>query len=153
MAVINLRNTGLIGVAEHAVTLLLASSRHLLRVVREAASQQWVPGVRQPALTDQHRYAYNWIVLDDVGTLYRKTVGIVGLDCVGRAVARWLHPLRVRLLDTQRHRLSSGDEGELAVRRRDLDDLPRENDFVTLHHRYQEGRLATTSGSAPVSSA
>jgi len=100
VAVIELTNRALIGVAEHAVTLILALSRHVLRVARETASQQWVPGVRQPALTDQHGYAYNWIGLDDFGTLYRKTVGIVGLGYVGRAVARRLQPFGVRLLHT-----------------------------------------------------
>ena len=100
MPVVDLPNTTLLGVAEHAVTLILALSRHLLQVARQTAHQQWVASCDEPIPTDQRQYTYNWIGLEDFGTLYRKTVGLVGLSYIGRAVAQRLRPFGVRLLQT-----------------------------------------------------
>ena len=137
--VVDLPNTALLGVAEHAVTLILALSRHLLQVARQTAHQQWVAGCDEPILTDQRRYTYNWIGLEDFGTFYHKTVGVVGMGYIGRAVAQRLRPFGVRLLYFKRHRLEQAEEARLGVEWRELDDLLRESDFVTLHHRFQEG--------------
>jgi phosphoglycerate dehydrogenase-like enzyme len=137
--VADLSNTGLVGVAEHAVTLMLALSRNLLWVARRTAAQQWAPGRDQPVLTDQRRYTYNWIGLEGSGCLYRKVVGIVGLGHIGRAVAARLRPFGVRLLYTDIVRLAPVEEARLGVCWRELDDLLRESDFVTLHHRFREG--------------
>jgi phosphoglycerate dehydrogenase-like enzyme len=43
------------------------------------------------------------------------------------------------LLYTQRHRLAPDEENALGLQWRELDELLRESDFVTLHHRFQEG--------------
>ena len=137
--VVDLPNTALVGVAEHTVMLIMALSRHLLRVARRTSAQEWLPDRRVPILTDQTRYTYNWIGLEDFGTLYRKTVGIVGMGKIGRAVAARLRPFGMRLRYTQRHRLDPADEARFGVEWRDLDDMLRESDVVTLHHRFQEG--------------
>ncbi|MCZ7567148.1 MAG: hypothetical protein M5U01_00925 [Ardenticatenaceae bacterium] len=137
--VVDLPNTALTGVAEHTVSLILALSRRLLWVARQTADRQWLPGRDQPILTDQRRYTYNWVGLEDFGTLYRKTVGIVGLGYIGRATAARLRPFGVRLLYTRRHRLAPDEEACLGVQWHELDDLLRESDFVSLHHRFQEG--------------
>jgi phosphoglycerate dehydrogenase-like enzyme len=137
--VVTYPNTAMSGVAELTVTLMLALSRQLLMVARKTKAQAWVAGRDTPILTDQQRYTYNWIGLDDFGTLYRKRVGIVGVGQIGRAVAARLRPFGVRLLYTQRHRLAPDEEAALGLQWRELDDLLRESDFVTLHHRLQEG--------------
>ena len=137
--IVDLPDPARVGVAEHTIMLLLALSRHLFWVARQTANQQWVPGRDQPILTDQDLYTYNWIGLEDFGTLYRKTVGIVGLGYVGRNVAKRLRNFGVRLLYTDLYRLEPAVEAHLGVQWRDLDDLLQESDFVTLHHRFQEG--------------
>ena len=45
----------------------------------------------------------------------------------------------MRLLYTQRHRLDPGAEVRLGVQWREVDALLGESDFVSLHHRFQEG--------------
>jgi phosphoglycerate dehydrogenase-like enzyme len=132
-------NTALIGVAEHTVALMLALKRRLAWVHARTRAQAWVPEKATPVLTDQTRYSYNWIGLDDFGTLYRQTVGLVGLGYIGRAVAARLRPFGVKLLYTQRNRLSKDEEQRLGVSYRDLDQLLSEADIVSLHHRFQDG--------------
>ena len=137
--VADLSNTGLIGVAEHAVTLMLTLSRRLFRVARQTAAQQWIAGRDQPILTDQRRYTYNWIGLEGSGCLYRRVVGIVGFGHIGRAVAARLRPFGVQLLYNDLNRLTPSEEARLGVRWRNLDSLLSESDFITLHHRFVEG--------------
>jgi phosphogluconate 2-dehydrogenase len=45
----------------------------------------------------------------------------------------------MRLLYTQRNRLDPATEARYGIQWRELDDLLRESDFVSLHHRFQEG--------------
>lgn len=137
--VIDLPNTALVGVAEHAVMLIMALSRHLFAVARQTNNQAWLPERSTPILTDQRKYTYNWIGLQDFGTLYGKTVGLVGMGLIGRATADRLAAFGMRLLYTQRRRLDAAIEQRYGVQWRELDDLLGESDFVTLHHRFQEG--------------
>jgi phosphoglycerate dehydrogenase-like enzyme len=135
--IVVLPNTALVGVAEHAVMLIMALSRHLSAVARATNERQWLPDRSEPILTDQQRYTYNWIGLEDFGTLYGKTVGLVGLGLIGRATAARLRPFGMRLLYTQRNRLDEATEARLGVQWRSLDALLAESDFVSLHHRFQ----------------
>ncbi len=139
MPVVDLPNTALVGVAEHTLLLMMALSRQLLAVTAATQAQQWLPERSTPILTDQRRYTYNWIGLQEFGVLYRKTLGIVGLGLIGRAVAQRARAFGMKVLYTQRTRLPAGDERALGVSWRTLDDLLAESDFVSLHHRFQEG--------------
>jgi phosphoglycerate dehydrogenase-like enzyme len=136
--IVELPNTALVGVAEHAVMLIMALSRHLFAVARVTSERQWLPDRNMPILTDQKLYTYNWIGLEDFGTLYGKTVGLVGLGLIGRATAARLRPFGMRLLYTQRNRLDEATEARLGVQWRSMDELLGESDFVSLHHRFQE---------------
>ncbi len=137
--VVDLPNTALTGVAEHAVMLIMALGHHLFWVARQTAQRRWLPDRSDPILTDQTKYTYNWIGLEDFGTLYRKTVGIVGLGRIGRAMVTRLQGFGMHILYTQRHRLDTWEESRMDVHWRKLDDLLRESDFVTLHLRFEEG--------------
>lgn len=137
--VVDLPNTALVGVAEHAILLMMALSRQLFDTVERTRRQAWLPERSTPILTDQRRYTYNWIGLEEFGVLYRKTLGLVGLGIIGRAMAVRARAFGMRLLYTQRHRLDPADEAALGVAWRSLDDLLRESDFVSLHHRFQDG--------------
>jgi glyoxylate reductase len=61
------------------------------------------------------------------------TLGIVGLGRIGHAVARRARGFEMRLLYMQREQLPAQEERELGLEYRDLDDLLREADVVTLH--------------------
>jgi glyoxylate reductase len=61
------------------------------------------------------------------------TLGIVGLGRIGKAVAHRARGFDMRLLYTKRERLSETEERELDVGYRDIEDLLREADIVTLH--------------------
>jgi glyoxylate reductase len=61
------------------------------------------------------------------------TLGIVGLGRIGKAVARRARGFEMRLLYTKRERLPTAEEHELGLDYRDLDDLLREADIVTVH--------------------
>jgi glyoxylate reductase len=61
------------------------------------------------------------------------TLGIVGLGRIGHAVARRARGFDMRLLYAQRERLPEAQEHDLAVEYRELDELLREADVVTLH--------------------
>jgi glyoxylate reductase len=61
------------------------------------------------------------------------TLGIVGLGRIGKAVARRARGFEMRLLYTKRERLPADEEHELGLDYRDLDDLLREADIVTVH--------------------
>jgi D-3-phosphoglycerate dehydrogenase len=137
--VVELSNTGLVGVAEHVVTLILALSRRLLYVARQSAQANWVAGKDQPLLTSQREYAYNWIGLESSGAIYNKKVGIIGFGHIGRAVAQRLRPFNTRLLYYDLIRFPKTLERKYGVEYRHFDDLLKESDFVTLHLRFQEG--------------
>jgi phosphoglycerate dehydrogenase-like enzyme len=137
--VIDLPNTALFGVAEQTILLMMALSRQLLDVTARTQAQAWLPERSAPILTDQRRYTYNWIGLQEFGVLYRKTLGIVGLGLIGRAVAQRARAFGMKLLYTQRTRLDPAAEQALGVQWRGLDDLLAASDFVSLHHRFQEG--------------
>ena len=61
------------------------------------------------------------------------TLGIVGLGRIGKAVARRARGFEMRLLYTKRQRLPAAEEHELGLDYRDLDDLLRQADIVTVH--------------------
>lgn len=132
-------NTALTGVAEHAVMLMLATSRQLVDVTGRTRALAYQPDRSTPTLTTQTDYTFNWIGLEDFGTLFGRTVGLVGLGYVGQAVAARLRPFGVRLVYSQRRPHPAAVERELGVEYRTLDDLLAMSDIVSLHHRFQEG--------------
>jgi len=65
--------------------------------------------------------------------VHGKTLGIIGLGRIGRAVARRARGFDMTILYTKRSRLSEAEEGELGVAYVTLDDLLRRADFVSLN--------------------
>jgi glyoxylate reductase len=62
-----------------------------------------------------------------------KTLGVIGLGRIGRAVARRAAGFGMPVLYAARHRLAPDREAALGVAWRELDDLLAEADFVTIH--------------------
>ena len=105
--------------AELAFALLLAVRRRIVEGDRYVRAGRWESG-----------WAEEELMGDDVSGA---TLGILGLGGVGRAVARRARAFEMRVLYAKRERLSAEDEVALEVEYRELDDLLREADVVTLH--------------------
>jgi glyoxylate reductase len=65
--------------------------------------------------------------------VHGKTLGVIGLGRIGRAVARRAAGFAMPVLYTARHRLPADEEAALGVAWRELDELLAEADFVTIH--------------------
>jgi glyoxylate reductase len=104
--------------ADLAWALLLASARRIPagdRFLR--ARRPWVWGPEFFLGTEVHE----------------KTLGVIGLGRIGRAVARRAAGFAMPVLYNAAHRLPMEREAELGVAWRELDDLLAEADFVTVH--------------------
>jgi len=79
-----------------------------------------------------------------------KTVGIIGMGRIGRAVARRAQCFGIRTIYHNRHRLPEGVEAELGARFVDLDSLFTQSDIISIncphtpetHHLVNADRLA-----------
>jgi phosphoglycerate dehydrogenase-like enzyme len=80
-----------------------------------------------------HNVAYNWAGLSDIGGLFGKTVGIIGLGEVGALAAGMAQAFRTRVLYCNRNRLPAAQEAKLGVEYAELPRLLAESDFVSLH--------------------
>jgi len=70
-------------------------------------------------------------------TVWGKTLGIIGLGRIGRAVATRARGFNMTVL-TRQHHAASAPAFELGVQGVPLEDLLRQSDFVSLHSRYNE---------------
>jgi phosphoglycerate dehydrogenase-like enzyme len=124
-------------VAEFAVMMILALDKEFAKAYNDTRKQVWLPDL-QPSLTTQTHYAYNWVNLAKFDSVHGKTVGLVGLGTVGKAVAKLLGPFRTKILYTDVRRLNEAEEQELGVKYVALEELLRQSDFVSLHLRLNE---------------
>jgi glyoxylate reductase len=65
--------------------------------------------------------------------VHGKTLGVIGLGRIGRAVARRAAGFGMAVRYTARHRLPAAEEAALGVAWRELDELLAEADFVSIH--------------------
>jgi len=86
-------------VAEHTITLILASLKHLTSVDRQVRKGIWK---KQETGTSCHE-------------LYGKTVALVGMGAIGRQVASYLHCFGARVIYTDLYRLSPQQEEALGL--------------------------------------
>ena len=103
-------------VSEHAVLLMLAVSRQLVRQHRSVAAGNW-RGNATPRLHE----------------LRGRTLGIVGLGTIGKKTARLAAAFGMNLVYYDIERLTEDREDALGVRFRLLGELLREADIVSLH--------------------
>ena len=80
-----------------------------------------------------HNVAYNWAGIPNVGGLFNKTLGIIGLGEVGSIAAGMARAFGMRVLYLNRNRLPAAQEEKLGVEYADLPRLLAESDFVSLH--------------------
>jgi phosphoglycerate dehydrogenase-like enzyme len=123
-----LERRSLILVAEHTFVLMLALSKRLLaadRAVRTAPPTLVGDGAKDGA--------YNWIRLEGIGGLVGQTLGIVGLGEIGGLVAKRGAAFGMKIVYTNRTRLSADEEHELNAEYRSMNALLEEADFVSVH--------------------
>jgi glyoxylate reductase len=104
--------------ADLTFALILAAARRVVegdRRIRRGELQFWAP--------------LHFLGLD----VTRKTLGIVGLGRIGRAVARRATGFDMKVLYTGRTRLERSQERDLNVSFAALESLLQESDFVSLH--------------------
>src|SRR5690606_22445010 len=114
-----LRTTGsnAVAVAETTLGLILAVNRNIVRGHVGILDGRWRKGELSPMSM----------------RLSGKTVGIVGMGYIGKALARLLTGFGCTILYTKRTPLSAAEEGEAGVRFAPLDELLRTADVVTLN--------------------
>jgi len=65
--------------------------------------------------------------------LHSKTLGIIGMGRIGSALARRANGFKMKVLYHNRNRLSIDKEREVNAEYKELDDLLKESDFVSIH--------------------
>jgi len=104
--------------ADLAMALILAVGRRIVegdRMVREGKFRFWAP--------------FHFLGCEISG----KTLGIIGLGRIGRAVARRAAGFGMNILYHNRRRLPPEREAALRIEHTDLESLLSESDFVSLH--------------------
>jgi len=118
---------GTIAVAEHCVLQMLALARRLLEANAVAmAAEDWGEARR----TDENIFAYNWSGQQDLGGLWRRTVGILGFGEVGAELAQRLRGWECRVIYHRRRRLPPDGEAALGISYAAADGVLEESDFV-----------------------
>jgi len=105
-------------VAEHIILLILASFRQLVEVAARVRRGAW----ESPFTTSRLTY--------EIGG---KTIGLVGVGNIGRALARRLRGFEATLLYYDVRRLPEEEEQELDLAYSDLEALLTRADVVSLH--------------------
>lgn len=67
------------------------------------------------------------------GDVYRKTIGIIGMGNIGKAVARRASGFDMQVIYYTAHPLSKEEEQKLGIHYKKFDDLIRDADFISLH--------------------
>jgi glyoxylate reductase len=104
--------------AELALALILAAARRIAdmdRLTRRGEFRWWAPML--------------FLGTEVTG----KTLGIIGLGRIGKAVARRARGFDMRVIYHNRERMGSDEERELQAEYADMKRLLRESDFVSLH--------------------
>ncbi len=105
-----------VAVSEHAVLLMLAVSRQLVRQHTSVAAGNW-RGNETPRVHE----------------LRNKTLGIVGLGTIGKKTARLAAAFGMNIIYYDIARLAEHQEDAIGVRFRLLKELLRESDLISLH--------------------
>ena len=122
--------------ADLAFSLLLSAARRIAEADRYVRAGRWKVA---------------WSPMAFLGaSVWGMTLGIIGLGRIGRAVAKRARGFDMRILYSDPVRFPAGEEGELGVEFRALENLLAESDFVSIHapsnqetfHFMNESRLA-----------
>ncbi len=105
--------------ADLAFALMLSVARRIVEGDRLVRRGKW-----------KGAWSYEFMLGHDV---HHKTLGIIGLGRIGSALARRANGFKMKVLYYKRNRLTVDKEKELNVEYRDLNELLRESDFVSVN--------------------
>ncbi len=122
---------GSIYVAEHVLMMIIATLKHLARSFWQANSADHGMEAHR---TDENTFAFNWLNVQDIGSLFGKTVSILGMGEIGVELARRLVPFRPAVvLYHKRDRYPTSVEADLQITYADMLNCVRRADvLVTL---------------------
>jgi phosphoglycerate dehydrogenase-like enzyme len=115
--------------AEHAILLMLALGKRLIEADAAVRADRW----DRARVVPDHGVAYNWARIENIGGLFGKTLGIVGMGEVGSLAAGMARAFGMRVLYCNRNRLPEAQEGKLGAEYAAMERLLAESDFVSLH--------------------
>jgi phosphoglycerate dehydrogenase-like enzyme len=115
--------------AEHAILLMLALSKRLIEANDAVRNDRWDRDRVHP----ENGVAYNYAGISNLGGLFHKTVGIIGLGEVGALAAGMARGFGARVIYANRNRLPVEQEQRLGVEYAPVPELLAEADFVSMH--------------------
>jgi len=132
--VLTLRRRANIACAEHAMGLMLALARRIVETNGLVSLARLHAAGFEPAQYDRtHTANSNWARIGGLRNLHGLQLGIVGMGEIGRELAQRAAAFGMRLVYTQRRRLSAPDEERYGARYSPLDELLATSDVVSLH--------------------
>ncbi|MCC6146534.1 MAG: hypothetical protein IT308_03090 [Anaerolineaceae bacterium] len=117
-------------VAEHMMTQMLALSKRLRESMYIISlDKEWgMP----PTECDEDQFVVNFTSRQNIGALYKSTVGIAGFGEIGIELARRLRCFETTVLYNKRNPLSKYAEADLKIAYVDMDELLRRSDYVAM---------------------
>ena len=122
---------GCIAVAEHAIALVLALSKQLVRAHEATVTGAYRELGLEPAPTSQAVHAFQWMKLP-IFEVHGLTLGIVGYGEIGTEASIRARAFGMNVLYTKRARLPAETEARYGVEWAELDALLAASDFVLL---------------------
>jgi phosphoglycerate dehydrogenase-like enzyme len=134
IGVLTLRRRANISCAEHAFGLMLALARKIHETAGLISMEQLRAAGYAPTQYDRaHTANANWARITGTRNLFDRQIGIIGFGEIGREVALRAAAFGMRIVYTQRRRLSPQDEARYSAAYAPLDTLLAGSDFVSLH--------------------
>lgn len=131
---LTLRRRANIACAEHALGMMLALARKICETNGLISAGRLQQAGYVPATFDRaHTANSNWARISGIRTLSGAQLGIVGLGEIGRELALRAAACGMRIVYTQRHRLTSEEEARYGARYVALGELLARSDYVSLN--------------------
>lgn len=131
-------------VAEHTLAQLLTLAKRL-REAMHVITQDVDWGLA-PRRSDEDTFAINFTGRRGIGTLWRRTVGIMGFGEIGVELARRLRGFECRVLYNKRSRLPERAEADLGIRFAEPTELLAQSDYVVMLLPYGPETAAIVNG-------
>lgn len=134
IAVLTLRRRANMACAEHALALMLALARRLCETNGLISMEQLRAAGFAPAAFDRaHTASANWARISGLRTLHGSRLGIVGMGEIGRELALRAAACGMRIVYSQRSRLTAEEEKHYSAEYTPLAELLAASDYISLH--------------------